>query len=107
MIGLNDDIIRYIALQLNLKDILNLNSTCKIFNLCLDHNFFKYIAIQIYSKEFWEKAELRPIITSNPLNCMKKEIIRIERFQKQLIKHEKKPWSKIDFYNYWNTVDNN
>ena len=101
IINLNYDVLREIAFKLNFETILNLSSTNKKIYIIFDDIFYKNLAIILYSQIFWIKASLRPIKKSKPFKDMKKELIRIEFFQKHLDNLNIKRWTKKDFYNYW------
>ena len=101
IINLNYDVLREIAFKLNFETILNLSSTNKKIYIIFDDIFYKNLAIILYSRIFWIKASLRPIKKSKPFKDMKKELIRIEFFQKHLDNLNMKRWTKKDFYNYW------
>lgn len=101
IINLNDDILREIAFKLNFETILNFSLANKKTYIVFDDIFYKNLAFELWSHIFWIKASLRPIKKSKPLKDMKKELIRIEFFQKHLDSLNKKRWTKKDFYNYW------
>tara|TARA_B100000965_G_scaffold139764_1_gene116348 strand:- start:1185 stop:1511 length:327 start_codon:yes stop_codon:yes gene_type:complete len=105
MFNLNSDMIRHIGLHLDFQDLLNFSiinaDTYKIF----DDQFYRQYAIQLYSKEFWDKALSRPKKYSRPLSSMKKELIRIEEFQNGILLIDGKKFSNQDFYNLWKAID--
>ena len=47
----------------------------------------------------------KPIISDAEYDNLKKELIRIEKFQLTLEKHNMKRWNQKDFYNYWKCDD--
>lgn len=103
---LYDDLIRYISLKLDFNTLLDFSITNKNYNNLLNNDFFKNYAINKFSKEFWIKAYQRPIIYSKPLNNIKKELLRIENFQKRLDNLNINRWIQKDFYDYWQYHDN-
>ena len=98
---LSEDSIRNITLFLDLHDILELIKVAKFFNVCFDDIFFYNLAFKTYGKQFWIDALNRPYYVSQPLNNLKEELIRIEKFQISLEKVSMLRWTKRDFYNYW------
>lgn len=105
MIKFNDDIIRYIAYKLDFYSILNFSIINKNNYNSLDNNFYHNLAYIYYTKEFWDRAKKRPIHYSLPLKSVKKELIRIENFQKSLDELNNTRWTEKDFYDYWNNND--
>lgn len=100
-VKLSHDEIRFIAIFLTINDIINFTNTNKIINIAIDNNFYNDLAIQLYGKAFWKIALNRPPIISKPLFNYKKELLRIENFQKGLDKINAKRWVTKDFYDYW------
>ena len=98
---LNNDVVELIMKNLQLYDILLFSITNKEYYKMLNNLFYLNLAIDIYGKEFWAKAFLRPKIKSKPLNSMKLELIRIERFQTRVYKSISRRWTNEDFYNFW------
>ena len=98
---LNNDVVELIMKNLQLYDILLFSITNKEYYKLLNNLFYLNLAIDIYGKEFWAKAFLRPKIKSKPLNSMKLELIRIERFQTRVYKSISRRWTNEDFYNFW------
>ena len=96
------DIIRHIAFLLDIKSLMQYRSINKYVYEVLDNTFFENIAINNFGYEFWIKAKLRPPNKSRPLNCIKKELIRIEIFQELLENYQQRRWLNNDFYNFWN-----
>lgn len=98
---LNQDIIRNLAYNLDLLSILNLSQVDKINYHSLDELFYRCYAMFIYGEEFWIRARMRPIQKSRPLLTAKRELIRIELFQKILDGLNNNRWTQKDFYDYW------
>ena len=98
---LNNDVVELIMKNLQLYDILLFSITNKEYYKMLNNLFYFNLAIDIYGKEFWAKAFFRPKIKSKPLNSMKLELIRIERFQTRVYKSISRRWTNEDFYNFW------
>ena len=99
--NLNQDIIRNLAYYLDLLSILNLSQVDRINYYSLDELFYRCYAVFIYGEEFWIRATMRPIEKSRPLLTAKRELIRIELFQKMLDALNNNRWTQKDFYNYW------
>lgn len=99
--NLNQDIIRNLAYYLDLLSILNLSQVDKINYHSLDEIFYRSYAIYIFGQEFWIRAMMRPIEKSRPLLTVKRELIRIELFQKILDGLNNNRWTQKDFYDYW------
>lgn len=98
---LNDDIFIEISKYMNIETLLVYNSLNQyIFNL-LDNDFYKNLAYKMYTKDFWDKAKLRPTHLSNPLKLWKYEIKRIEKFQNCMVKCYNKRLTNEEFYEYW------
>lgn len=102
---LNIDCLFIITNFLNFNNILNFSISSKFIYQLFDDLFYKNLAINYFSNNFWKIAKLRPKKTSFPLNNYKKELIRIENFQKQLDILNIDRWCKKDFYNYWKFKD--
>tara|TARA_E500000178_G_scaffold230492_1_gene227001 strand:- start:457 stop:777 length:321 start_codon:yes stop_codon:yes gene_type:complete len=98
---LSNDLVELIMKKLSLNDILLFSITNKEYYKMLDDLFYLNLAIDIYGKEFWTKAFFRPTIKSKPLNSMKLELIRIERFQTRVYKSISRRWTNDDFYSFW------
>lgn len=98
---LSCDLVELIMKKLSLNDILLFSITNKEYHKMLNNLFYLNLAIDIYGKEFWVKAFLRPTIKSKPLNSMKLELIRIERFQSRIYKSISRRWTNDDFYCFW------
>ena len=105
MIQLNNDIIRYISSYLDLTDIINFSNTCKYIYNTLDNKFYEEIAISLYSEEFWIKAKMRSKKKSKPLGSIKKELLRLDHFQKIVELHFSYKFTITDFYDCWRTID--
>ena len=98
---LNDDIIYLISNYLIFNDILNFSILNKYNFSLFDELYYKNLSIKYYSEKFWIYASKRPIKLSKPLNNFKKEIIRIENFQRTLDNLNFNRWTNKDFYDYW------
>lgn len=105
MDGLNYDIIYKISYYLNFDSILNLSIVNKNYNIIFDDNYYQNLVFLYYTKKFWEIASKRPIKLSKPLKNFKKEIIRIEKFQKTLDNLNLSRWNNNDFYCYWKSQE--
>ena len=95
------DLIRDIAINLNLNDVLSFSTTNNFIFSTLDDFFYKILAYKTWSHLFWRLAQLRNKNISKPLPKWKYELIRIENYQVFLEKNNIKRWTQKDFYNYW------
>lgn len=105
MDNLSDDLIELITKHLQLDDILSFSIINKENYKILNDSFYLNLALDIYGKEFWVRALSRPKTKSKPLNSMKLELIRVEKFQKQIHKSIFRRWTNHEFYNYWENND--
>lgn len=108
---LNDDIIMHITTYLSFNDIINITNICKMYyyNIFTDDYFYN-LAVSYYSENFWKISSMRSEELSKPLKNYKLELLRIEKFQKTIVKYNSKRWNNNDFYSYWNyqeTLKNN
>tara|TARA_B100000424_G_scaffold135867_1_gene103073 strand:- start:263 stop:613 length:351 start_codon:yes stop_codon:yes gene_type:complete len=102
---LPNELLLLIGYNLDFKSILSFLSINKNNFQIYDLNFFENLAYKYYGKEFWEKANKRPLYSSNLLTNYKLELIRIENFQQNLDNLNINRWRKKDFYNYWKYRD--
>ena len=101
----NDIIYTIICNLTNIYDVINLSSINKNTHELFDDSLYLYWGRNLYTKEFWDKAELRTPMTCTPYINMKTELLRIEIFQTHLIKHGMEIWDKEDFYKYWEVLE--
>ena len=59
----------------------------------------------VYGKKFWKIAAARPTVTSNPLGNTMQELMRIERFQRLLVRNGYPRWTLTDFVKWWQLAD--
>ena len=97
------DLILYISNFLSFENILTFSITNKFINNSFDDNYYLHLAKKKYSKLFWDRASLRPVRLSIPLNSIKLELIRIYKFQNYVYKLTNNYWTETDFFNYWDT----
>ena len=105
MFNLDYDVLREISYKLNFESILIFSLVNKQIYSALDNVFYKNLAYNYFDRNFWTKAYLRPPKSSNPLKNVKKELIRIELFQKNMDDLNVNRWVKKDFYDYWIYAD--
>ena len=105
MFNLDYDIIRQISYKLNLECILLFSMVNKSIYNALDTIFYKNLALNYFGRDFWIKAYLRRPYISKPLKNMKRELIRIEFFQRNMDILNVNRWTKKDFYDYWIYAD--
>ena len=99
------DIILTIFTNLNtLHDLINIIKLNKYLYHNIDDTYFIIWGINHYSKDFWIKANKRSKSLSKPLNSMKLELLRIQRFI-DYMKKQNIIWSNQDFYNFWNLLE--
>tara|TARA_X000000368_G_scaffold346474_1_gene285822 strand:+ start:8709 stop:9113 length:405 start_codon:yes stop_codon:yes gene_type:complete len=100
-----EDLLIEFSMYLSLSDTLNYLYTNKFIYKKSNNLFWKQKAYTLMGRDFWMRAHTRPIQTSKPLMCYKKELMRIEYFQKHIHKFMNIRWSNKNFYEYWNTID--
>lgn len=105
MLSLPNDLLILISYNLNLTDIVALKQTNKECNTCFNDIFFQTYACSLYTKQFWEKADKRNPIISNPLRNMQQELLRIQNFNNVLIKKGFDPWTENEFILYWEGLE--
>ena len=101
MYNLNYDILFSIANCLDFNNIINFSIINKENYLIFDDLFFTNLAFKMYTVNFWIKALERPFRLSKPLDKIKDELLRIQKFQSILDSYNVKRWSNNDFYRYW------
>lgn len=106
MFNLDYDVLREISYKLNFESILIFSLVNKHIYSALDNVFYKNLANNYFGRDFWVKAYLRPPHSSKPLKNIKKELIRIEFFQRNMDALNVNRWVKKDFYDYWIYADN-
>lgn len=93
------DVFLSISHFLELADILNLTALARGFcELLNTDDFFMAVAYDQFSSEFWRRASQR---TQPPCKTIKAELMRIERFQRMVVKHDGKRWKEQDFFRMW------
>ena len=105
MFNLDYDVLREISYKLNFESILIFSLVNKQIYSALDNVFYKNLAYNYFDRNFWTKAYLRPPRSSKPLKNLKRELIRIELFQRNMDALNINRWVKKDFYNYWIYAD--
>lgn len=104
---LPDDLIQMIIFNLNnIHDVINLSSINKETYKVFDNNLYINWGRNLYSNEFWDKAQKRTPILSKPLLNMKMELLRLENFTNYQVKHGLELWTNQDFFNYWHSMEN-
>ena len=105
LINMPLDIIQIIFFKFNsVIDLINIIKLNKYFYSNIDDTYFMIWGINHYSKDFWIKANKRSKSLSKPLNSMKLELLRIQRFI-DYMKKQNIIWSNKDFYNFWNLLE--
>ena len=105
---LNDlplDIIQIIFLKFNtVIDLINIIKLNKYLNFNIDDTYFIIWGVNYYSKDFWIKTNRRSKCLSKPLNSMKLELLRLQKFI-DCMKIQNITWSNQDFYKFWNLLE--
>lgn len=105
LINIPLDIIQIIFLHFNtITDLINIIKLNKYLNFNIDDTYFIIWGINHYSKDFWIKANRRSKCLSKPLNSMKLELIRLQKFI-DCMKIQNITWSNQDFYKFWNLLE--
>lgn len=93
------DLMLEIARQLDAYDLSNLCAASRrLRDACDNDAFFEQVARQAYSDEFWRRASLR---TQTPCPTIRLELVRIERFQRMLMRHDGTRWDEAKFFAMW------
>ena len=90
-----------------LPDIHMVNSLTQVnkylYSL-IDNTYYTVWAINSYGKDFWARAAQRTPEVSNPLGCMKYELMRLDEFSNNL-KSVNTIWTDKDYYRYWDMLE--
>ena len=106
MFSLPEDILLLILYNLtDINDIINLSFTNSVAYKLFDNLIYIYWGINLYSKEFWEKAEQRTPDIAKPLINMKMELVRLDKFKKNQINCGHPLWNNDDYYQYWDAME--
>ena len=100
------DILFMIATSLdNVQDVISFSrSNREIYSFFDDTQYMDW-GRNIYTREFWSKAEKRNKSISKPLKNMKMELLRIHNFTKMQIRHGQPLWTREDYYLYWKNLE--
>lgn len=83
-------------------DPYDLSSLCaasrRLRDACDNDAFFGHVARQAYSDEFWRRASLR---AQPPCPTIRLELVRIERFQRMLMRYDGTRWDEAKFFAMW------
>jgi hypothetical protein len=106
MISLSFDPILLIIFNLtDIHDVINLSNINKNMLDMFDNNLYTEWGRNLYTREFWNKAGKRSLHTYKHYISMKIELLRICKFQNNLLKYGYEPWNKEDFYKYWQGLE--
>lgn len=72
--------------------------------LLLREPCWRALAVGLYGCEFWRRAGLRPLHTSQPLGSWKGELLRVEQFQDGVARWHRRLHA-ADFYHLWECLD--
>ena len=98
---LNDDSLRNIMYNLDIKTYFILTGVSKRFNeMVKNEETLKTFANFVYSKKFWIRAHKRPIQISRPYISYYYELQRIGKFEVNNSVTEEY------YYNLWDLIDN-
>lgn len=86
-------------------DVNNFICSCKQVNQLYNNDYYLEWGRNKYTKNFWDKASMRSRAVIKPYISMKNELLRIENFQKYLIKRNFEKWENRDFFKYWNSLE--
>lgn len=97
----NNDILRNILYNLDIRSYFVLTGVSKRFNDLAKHeSTLENFAHYVYSKKFWIRAHERPIRISRPYISYYYELQRIGKFEKN------NNVSEEYYYNLWSLIDN-
>jgi len=105
---LPNDILLIILFNLTeINDVIGLALIDKTMYVNLDNSMYIYWGINLYSSEFWKKANKRTPNLSKPLINMKMELLRLDKFEKYQVINGHKRWTNEDYYKYWESMELN
>lgn len=107
IIDIPNDILCEVYFKLDILDLLSYSNTNKANYNSINDKIYWLWGTNKYSHEFWQRAFSRNIFVSNPLYCMKKELIRIHIFQNNIKNMGLPEWTNQDFYTYWESTEKN
>jgi hypothetical protein len=103
---LPDDLILLIIYNiLDINNIINLSIINKTMYKCFDDTIYIHWGRNLYSNEFWNKAQKRTPIISCPLFSMKMELLRIAKFHDYQKTLGFTLWNNEDFFKYWDAME--
>jgi len=101
-----EDLLLLLLLNLtNINDIINFSVTNKSIYRFINNNTYIEWGKEIYSTEFWIKANKRTIAISKPCINMKMELLRLQNYNELQNKYGHEKWSKEDYYKYWDSME--
>jgi hypothetical protein len=89
----------------DITDVINLSTIDQNTNKSINNDIYIWWGRNMYSTEFWNRANNRSSIVSKPLLNMKMELLRIKKFTDFQIKYGQEVWTKDDYYKYWNSME--
>jgi hypothetical protein len=103
---LYEDLLLLILFNLtNINDIVKLSTINNSMNQFINNDIYIEWCINIYSKEFWNRANKRTIAISKPYINMKMELLRLHNFTDLQNEYGHEKWTKDDYYKYWDTME--
>jgi hypothetical protein len=101
-----EDLLLLLLLNLtNINDIINFSATNNSIYQLINNNIYIEWGKQMYSTEFWIRANKRTITISKPCINMKMELLRLQCFTDLQNKYGHEKWTKEDYYKYWTTME--
>lgn len=103
---LPDEVLYYIFINfLEFYDTVNIRTSNNNFRATLDEKFYEKFAFKLYGENFWKLADKRCPKVSLPCRTFFEELRRIETFQRNYLKTNKKRCPNQEFYEFWITVE--
>lgn len=103
---LYEDLLLLILFNLtNINYIINFSIINQVTYNSINNDIYIEWGKNMYSKEFWNRANKRTITISNQCINMKMELLRIQNFTDLQIKHFQERWTKEDYYKYWDSME--
>ncbi len=90
---------------LDFFDTISVKTINSKFKNILDDIFYKNFAFKLYGRKFWKLAQMRNPKISIPRKTFFEELRRIETFQYNNVKNNKKRCSNQEFYEFWIIIE--
>jgi hypothetical protein len=100
------EVLYYIFLKfLDFFDTVHVKTINNKFKKILDDKFYENFAFRLYGTKFWKLSQERNPRKVLPCKTFFEELRRIETFQYNYIKNNKRRFSNQEFYNFWIVVE--